>query len=229
LSSRPWFRLSSSCSRRDEVGFVEQEEIGHRDLLARGFGFLHLLLDLLGIDHGDDRVDAHELLKLRDVQEGLRDRAGIGDAGGLDEQVIEAARLMSCLHAFDEILAHGAAEAAVAELEHFVVGLFDERAVDADLADFIDDDGEFVAVLLLEDVVEQRGFPGAEEAGEDGDGDGFHGSWQVRAVKRIGNPQKSKLAAGVRLRAARKCSKWNGRYFVFFSSGRPVLVFSETS
>ena len=44
------------CSSLHEVGLVEQEKIGHGDLLARGLGLLHLLLDLLGIDHGDDRV-----------------------------------------------------------------------------------------------------------------------------------------------------------------------------
>src|SRR6185436_2960514 len=67
----------------------------------------------------------------------------------------------------------GTAKAAVVEFEDVVAGLFDEQAVHADLAHFIDDDGELVAVLLLEDVVEERGLPRAEEAGEDGDGDAF--------------------------------------------------------
>ena len=50
----------------DEIGFVEQKEIGHGDLLAGGLGLLHLFLDLLGIDDGDDRVEPDELLKLRE-------------------------------------------------------------------------------------------------------------------------------------------------------------------
>ena len=105
------------------------------------------LCDLLGIDHGDDRVEPHILAELRDIQEGLRDRAGIGDAGGLDEQVIEPAALEELLDALDEVLAHGAADAAVVDLDDFLGLVLDELAVDADLADLVDDDAEFVAVL----------------------------------------------------------------------------------
>ncbi|MEI9894137.1 MAG: hypothetical protein WDN28_09685 [Chthoniobacter sp.] len=105
--------------------------------------------------------------------------AGIGDTRGLDEQVIEAALLHQALHTFHEILAHGAAQAAVGKLEH-IVGLFHQGAIDADLADLIDDHGELVAVILLEDVVEERGFAGAEKAGEDGDRDRIHGCGQER-------------------------------------------------
>ena len=163
-----------------EVGLVEQEEIGHRDLLARRLGVGHLLFDLLHVHDGDDRVHPHELLERRDVQKRLRHRPRIGDARGFDEQVVEAALFQKVLHTLHQILPHRAAQAAVAHLQHFVLGAFDQRAIDADLADFIDDDGKLVAVLLLEDVVEQRGFPGAEKAGEDGDGDGFHGSAECK-------------------------------------------------
>lgn len=156
-----------------EVGLVHEDKVGHRDLLARGFLRLHLLLDLLGIHDGDDRVEHHDLLELRDVQECLRDRLRIRRAGGLDEDVVEAAALDELLHASDEILAHRAAHAAVVEFEDVVVRLLDECAVHADLAHLIDDDGELVAVVFLEDVVEERGLPGAEEASEDGDGDSF--------------------------------------------------------
>ena len=48
----------------------------------------------------------------------------------------------------------------------------DEVVVDAELAEFVDDHGVFLAVVLGEDAVEQRGLAGAEIAGEDGDGDG---------------------------------------------------------
>jgi hypothetical protein len=35
-------------------------------------------------------------------------------------------------------------------------------------------------MLLFEDVVEQRGFPGAKETGKDGDGNGLHGILEFR-------------------------------------------------
>ena len=43
--------------------------------------------------------------------------------------------------------------------------------IDADLAELVLDDGDALAVLRGEDVVQQRGLAGAEEAGEDGDRD----------------------------------------------------------
>ena len=113
------------------------------------------------------------MLELRDVEKSLRDRTGVGDAGGFDEQIVEATFFEEILHAFHEILADGAAKAAVAKFQDIILGSFDERAVDPDLADFIDDDSKLVAVLLLEDVVQQRGFPGAEKASQDRNGDRF--------------------------------------------------------
>ena len=71
----------------------------------------------------------------------------------------------------DQIAAHGAADAAVVHFEHFLVGIDHEVVIHAELAELVDDDGVAAAVVLGEDAVQQRGFAGAEEAGEDGDGD----------------------------------------------------------
>ena len=114
-----------------EVGLVEQHEVGHRDLVGGDFRFRHLLEDLLGVDHGDDRVELHEALQRRDVDERLRHRAGIGDAGRLDEDVVEPAALEQALDALHEVFAHGAAHAAVAHLDDLVLLVLDQLAVDA--------------------------------------------------------------------------------------------------
>ena len=78
-------------------------------------------------------------------EEGLRDRAGIGEARGLDQDAVE---LVLALHqAFedaDQIAAHGAADAAVVHLEDFLVGIDHEVVVDADLAELVFDDGDFL-------------------------------------------------------------------------------------
>ena len=42
--------------------------------------------------------------------------------------------------------------------------------VDADLAEFVDDDGDLAAVIRRQDPIDQRGLAGAEEAGDDDDG-----------------------------------------------------------
>ena len=48
--------------------------------------------------------------------------------------------------------------------------LHQDFIVDVFGAELVFDDGDLVAVLLLQDAVEQRGFAGAEEAGQDGGG-----------------------------------------------------------
>ena len=105
-------------------------------------------------------------------EEGLRHRRRIGEARGLDDDGVELALAPhQPVDDADEIAAHGAADAAVVHLEHFFVGADDEVVVDADLAEFVDDDGVFLAVRLGQDAVEQRGLAGAEIAGQHGDRD----------------------------------------------------------
>ena len=54
----------------------------------------------------------------------------------------------------DEVLADGAADAAVVHLEDLFFGLHDQAIVDADFAEFVLDDGDALAVLGCEDVVD---------------------------------------------------------------------------
>src|SRR5229473_454626 len=69
-----------------------------------------------------------------------------------------------------KVAAHGAADAAVVHLEHFLVGIDHEVVVDAELAEFVHDDSVFLAMLLAQDAVEQGGLAGAEIAGQQGHG-----------------------------------------------------------
>src|SRR5262249_11550778 len=73
-------------------------------------------------------------------------------------------------HDAHEIAAHRAADAAIVHLEHFLIGADDEVVVDADFTEFVDDDGVFLAVILRQDAVEQRGLAGPEIAGQHGHG-----------------------------------------------------------
>ena len=129
-------------------------------------------------------------------EEGLRDGRGVGHAGRLDEDAVEAVlALHEAAEDADEVAAHGAAEAAVVHFEQFFLAGDDELVVDADFAEFVFDHRELLAVLFGEDAVEQRGLAGAEEAGEDGDGNGGHGLWKLnrsRRRKRGGGGNKRK-------------------------------------
>jgi hypothetical protein len=130
-----------------------------------------MLQNVVRIDHRDDRIEAEPRPHFIVGEERLRDGRGVGEAGGLDENAVELVlALEQAGEDADEVAAHAAADAAVVHLEEFFLALDDELVVDADLAEFVFDHGEFFAVVFGEDTVEERGFAGAEEAGEDGDG-----------------------------------------------------------
>ena len=132
-----------------------------------------------GVHHGDDAVEAahrgHDFVAQRD---GLGDGHGFADAARFNENVVEAAGGDEIENLLHEIVLEGAADAAVgkgneAAFHLHVAAFFDERGVDVDFADVVDDDGDLVAFLIGKHVIEQRGLARAEVAGENGDGDYF--------------------------------------------------------
>ena len=126
---------------------------------------------VLGVDQRHDRVEpglgAHVVVH----EEGLRHRHRVGEAGGLDDDGVEAAGAAhQALDDADQVAAHRAADAAIVHLVDFLVGFHDQVVVDADLAELVDDHGVALAVVFGEDAVEQRGLAGAEIAGQHGHG-----------------------------------------------------------
>ena len=75
-----------------------------------------------------------------------------------------------------EFVGHRAAQAAVGQFDDVFLGAggvaaaFENFAVDADIAELVDDDGEAAALRIGEHVADQRRFAGAEKAGDDGAG-----------------------------------------------------------
>ena len=127
---------------------------------------------MLGIDHRHDGVELGLAADIFVHEEGLRDRRRIGKPGGLDQNPVQ---VTLAPHQpgedADEITPHRAADATVVHLENLFVRVDDEIIVDADLAEFIDDDRIALAVGLGEDAIEQRRLAGTEITGEHGDGD----------------------------------------------------------
>ena len=131
--------------------------------------------------------------------------AGSARPGGLDDDGVELAlaphQPVDDAH---EVAAHGAADATVVHLEHFLVGADDQLVVDADFAELVDDDGVFLAVRLGQDAVEQRGLAGAEIAGQHRDGD-LVGHAILRLATVYRHPTAGaihRLGAGIRWRFA---------------------------
>ena len=110
--------------------------------------------------------------------EGADKRLGEGEARSFDHDVIR--RLVAFdqhLHRGDEILGHRAADAAIRQLDHVLLGAglvaaaFQDAAIDAEIAEFIDDQRDALAVRVFQQVADQGRLAGAEKAGDDGGGD----------------------------------------------------------
>jgi hypothetical protein len=158
--------------RRHQVGLVEQDHVGKGDLVLRLGRVLEPVAQPLSVGDGHHRVELGFAADVLVDKEGLRHRRGVGQARGFDDDAVELALAPhQPIDDAHQVAAHGAADAAVVHLEHFLVRAHHEVVVDADLTEFVDDDGVFLPVRLGQDAVEQGGLAGAEIAGQHGHGD----------------------------------------------------------
>ena len=167
-------RASTSLKllRRDKIGLVDQDNIGKGDLVLRFRGVLEPVVEPFGIGNGDHRIELGPTPDILVDEESLRYRRGIGEASSLDDDGVEFALAPhQPVEDPHQVATHRAADAPVIHLEYFLIGADDEVVIDADLAEFVDDDGVFLAVRLRKDAVEQRGLAGAKVAGQHRYGD----------------------------------------------------------
>ena len=132
-----------------------------------------------GVDHRHHRVQAVVLGDVVVHEEGLAHRAGVGHAGGLDDDALErqvarfapGAQVRQRAHQVD---AHGAADTAVGQLDDFFVAILHQQVVvDALGPEFVLDHRHAPAVVFGQDALEQGGLARTEKAGEDRDGNHF--------------------------------------------------------
>ena len=94
-----------------------------------------------------------------------------------------------------ELVRHRAAQAAVGELDDVllraggVAAAFEDLAVDADVAELIDDHRQAAPAGVGKDVADQRSLPGAEKAGDDR-------AWDARKGRRRGHSLCSEKSNG---------------------------------
>src|SRR6516225_8934939 len=75
-----------------------------------------------------------------------------------------------------ELVRHGAAQAAIGEFDDIVFGAggiatsFEDFAVDADIAESVDDNGKAATLRIGQNVTDQGRLAGAEKAGDDSAG-----------------------------------------------------------
>ena len=159
----------SQLAGANEIALVEQNDVAVTKLIARSLALEAVEAEVGGIGNGDDRVDAHVVPQFR-AQKRENHRQWIGDAACFDDQVIESAvAVEQAKDRVQEIVVYRTADAAVFQLEHVGVGGGDQIAVDAELAQLVDDDPDAQALLVGKDMLDQRGLAAAEEAGDHGD------------------------------------------------------------
>ena len=175
---------------RHQVGLADEDLVCEADLAPRLLAVVELLLRVLGIDQRDDRVEQIALGDLLVHEEGLRDRARVGQAGGLDHDALEVEQALALLgrqqlQRAAQVLADRAADAAVAHLDDLLVGVGDQDlVVDVLLAELVLDHGDLLAVRLGQHALEQGGLAGTEEAGQDGGGNQGHVFCSGRSARR---------------------------------------------
>lgn len=142
-----------------KIAFIEKEDVRKSDLLGGFVILIDVLQNMLCIHEGHHAVDVEFFLDLFVHEERLHDWAWVGEAGGLDEDVI---KFILSLHEItedaNEIAANRATDTPVVHFKKLLVGIDDQLVVDANLTEFILDDGYFEPVLLGENAVQQRGF-----------------------------------------------------------------------
>mmetsp|Transcript_15816 Transcript_15816/g.33795 ORF Transcript_15816/g.33795 Transcript_15816/m.33795 type:complete len:361 (+) Transcript_15816:75-1157(+) len=175
--------------RLDEVHLVKDDAVGEHDLLKRFVGrrrgvpcgvlrLAEARQHVLCVDERDDAVESEAIGDVGRLDERAHDGDGIGHAGRLDQHRVEVvARLDSGEdggEGAEDIATHGAAHTAVVHHNHLLgrTQLRGEQlVVDGHLAELVLNHSDLLVALLVEQMVEERGLPGAQEPGEDRDWD----------------------------------------------------------
>jgi hypothetical protein len=112
-------------------------------------------------------------LDLRPVER-LNQRLGQSKTRGLDYDVVgRIGAVDQPLERRQKIFGHGAADAAIGELDHvartarFVTAAEQQLAIDAQLAEFVDDERETAFAGMADEMAQEARLPGAEKARND--------------------------------------------------------------
>ena len=171
------FEPSDVCGA-DPVCLGENDPVGDGDLLGRLELLVQLLQAVLGIDGRHHAVELVDAINAFVGHQRMHDRRRIGEAGGLkhhatDRRDLAPHRLLVQLgQRLHQITADGAADATRREQNSVFVSLLDQRVIEANLAEFVDDHRRAGHAGIVQQPLQQRCLAGAKIAGQHGHGDG---------------------------------------------------------
>jgi hypothetical protein len=156
----------------DEIAFVQQNNVTVTQLIGCRSAFEVVEAEIFGVRHGDDRINANQIAKLR-AQQYKHDQQRVRDTCRFEDHVIHLRfAAQQSVEGLDKVGVDRASDASVAQFHHLAGG-DDELVIDRDVADFVDHNGDLEPMLICQDMVQQRRLPTAEKAGYDRD-------WQAR-------------------------------------------------
>jgi hypothetical protein len=152
--------------RLDQVSLAQQEQIREGDLGPELAGSPELFQGMKGIDNDRDGAQLELFCEFLVGEESVEDRARVGHAGGLDDEGVVAVTLAGqSPEGEPQVRAGGAADAAVTDLQGGGSG--EEVLVDTELSKFVLQDGQPARREGVEQMAEQGGLSGPEEAGKE--------------------------------------------------------------
>ena len=147
-----------------------------------------------GVDDGNHRVEYRHVGQafslFRAEVEGRSYRKWFGNAGRLDQQVIEPLTLGQRAYFLQQIVAQRAADAAVGHLHQLFVSPREVRTaishqvgIDVHLAHVVHNHRHLQALAIVEHVIQQSCLSSPKEAGQDGDGEFSHGDQKASSTR----------------------------------------------
>ena len=147
------------------VSAAEDDGVGRLDLVVVELAeVLHIHLALRRIRHSHKVAQLHVVR--RDLAHGADDVRQLADARRLDQDAVRRIFSDDLFERAAEIADQRAADAAGVHLRDLDPGLLQKAAVDADLAEFILDQDQLLAVVgFLDHFLDERRLAGAEKTG----------------------------------------------------------------
>jgi hypothetical protein len=177
-NTRPWHQVSNpgsqliQPSRPSQINFVQEHDVRRSNLVLDQHRIEIAAARVLGVHHRNDSIYLGPIAKLGGP-ESCRHAKRIGDAAGLNHNVLRRVGPGEHLErAGDQITLHGAADAAVREIDRLapIGDRVHQAHINVDGAEVVDQNPDPPPAILAQDAIQQRGLPRTQKAGQDGDG-----------------------------------------------------------
>ena len=156
----------SDLVRAHAAGTAENDAPGGFYLIVEEFAEIaHIHFGLGRVHNGAQRVD--DQIGALHLFHGGHDIRKLSHARGLDQDAVGGETVHHLAHGGAEIAGQGAADAAGVHFGHLDAGLLHEAAVDADLAEFVLDQNQLLALIgFLDQFFDKSRLSGSEKAGK---------------------------------------------------------------